>query len=84
MSTLDFVASKSTVMRDVVKETSSFSIDADVTTGEIRGKKAFWSSLTDHGVEIRGALPVPVEERVDRRFFNIFTVFSTSMLSLLP
>ncbi|KAI2472351.1 permease for cytosine/purines, uracil, thiamine, allantoin-domain-containing protein [Annulohypoxylon bovei var. microspora] len=44
----------------------------------------FWAKFSDHGVELRGAEPVPVEKRTDTRYVNVFTVFATSMTSLLP
>jgi hypothetical protein len=43
-----------------------------------------WSHLTSAGVEMRGAEPVPEEKRTDTRFVNVFTIFATSMTSLLP
>lgn len=45
---------------------------------------SFWAKLSDHGVEMRGAEPVPVEKRTDTRYINVFTIFATSMTSLLP
>ncbi|KAH6951222.1 permease for cytosine/purines, uracil, thiamine, allantoin-domain-containing protein [Ilyonectria sp. MPI-CAGE-AT-0026] len=42
-----------------------------------------WQLLSSHGVELRGAEPVPVEERIDTRYLNIATLFSTASLSLL-
>ncbi|KAL7623597.1 hypothetical protein AAE478_005149 [Parahypoxylon ruwenzoriense] len=45
---------------------------------------SFWAKLSNHGVEMRGAEPVPVEKRTDTRYINVFTIFATSMTSLLP
>lgn len=45
---------------------------------------SFWEKLSGAGVEMRGAEPVPVEKRTDTRYVNVFTVFATSMTSLLP
>lgn len=47
-------------------------------------RSSFWATFSDHGVEMRGAEPVPVEKRTDTRYVNVFTVFATSMTSLLP
>lgn len=47
-------------------------------------RSSFWAKFSDHGVELRGAEPVPVEKRTDTRYVNVFTVFATSMTSLLP
>jgi hypothetical protein len=61
------------------------SVHDDVVEVAITGPgHTLWSKLSDAGVELRGAQPVPVELRTDTRYFNIFTVFSTSMTSLLP
>jgi hypothetical protein len=43
-----------------------------------------WAKLSSNGVEMRGAEPVPEEKRSDTRFVNVFTIFATSMTSLLP
>ncbi|KAI1372398.1 permease for cytosine/purines, uracil, thiamine, allantoin-domain-containing protein [Hypoxylon crocopeplum] len=45
---------------------------------------SFWAKLSNHGVEMRGAEPVPVEKRTDTRYVNVFTIFATSLTSLLP
>ncbi|KAI1765039.1 permease for cytosine/purines, uracil, thiamine, allantoin-domain-containing protein [Hypoxylon sp. FL1150] len=47
-------------------------------------KSSFWAKFSDYGVEMRGAEPVPVEKRIDTRYVNVFTVFATSLTSLLP
>lgn len=47
-------------------------------------KSSFWAKFSDYGVEMRGAEPVPVEKRTDTRYVNVFTVFATSLTSLLP
>ncbi|KAI1459888.1 permease for cytosine/purines, uracil, thiamine, allantoin-domain-containing protein [Annulohypoxylon moriforme] len=47
-------------------------------------RSSFWATFSDHGVELRGAEPVPVEKRTDTRYVNVFTVFAASMTSLLP
>lgn len=40
--------------------------------------------LRNIGVEENGVQPVPPEERTDTRHSNIFTVFFTCLLSVLP
>jgi hypothetical protein len=40
--------------------------------------------LLTWGVEVRGITPVPVEERTDTRFINIFSLWFTMSVSLLP
>lgn len=73
-------------MADVEKNVSTSSADV-VALGssyDLETNTGIWAKLSQHGVEIRGAKPIPAEERTDTRFFNVFTVFSTSMLSLLP
>ncbi|KAI1774489.1 permease for cytosine/purines, uracil, thiamine, allantoin-domain-containing protein [Hypoxylon cercidicola] len=47
-------------------------------------QSSFWAKFSDYGVEMRGAEPVPVEKRTDTRYVNVFTVFATSLTSLLP
>ncbi|KAK1835301.1 putative purine-cytosine permease [Podospora conica] len=47
-------------------------------------KTGLWERLSGAGVEMRGAEPVPEEKRTDERYLNVFTVFGTSMTSLLP
>ncbi|KAI0106869.1 permease for cytosine/purines, uracil, thiamine, allantoin-domain-containing protein [Daldinia grandis] len=47
-------------------------------------RSSFWTKLSNHGVEMRGAEPVPVEKRTDTRYVNVLTIFATSMTSLLP
>jgi hypothetical protein len=78
---------KSNPAIDVEKSASTSSVSGEVVEGnseELGDRKSFWAPLANRGVEIRGALPVSPENRIDTRFFNVFTVFLTSMLSLLP
>ncbi|CAK7217387.1 hypothetical protein SBRCBS47491_003146 [Sporothrix bragantina] len=46
--------------------------------------ESFWQKLSSAGFEMRGVEPVPVELRTDTRYLNVFTIFGTSMTSLLP
>ncbi|KAJ9645020.1 hypothetical protein H2204_001482 [Knufia peltigerae] len=44
----------------------------------------WWKQVTSFGVELRGIEPVPVEQRTDTRAVNIFSLWWTLSLSLLP
>jgi hypothetical protein len=44
----------------------------------------WYQRLLDHGVEENGVKPVPIELRTNRQYNNIFTVFFTCLLCLLP
>ncbi|KAK5061081.1 hypothetical protein LTR84_007623 [Exophiala bonariae] len=46
--------------------------------------KSFLKSLATAGVELRGLEPVPLHERTHTRYYNIFTLFGGSFISLLP
>ncbi|KAK5128731.1 hypothetical protein LTR85_000064 [Meristemomyces frigidus] len=71
---------------DIEKDAASSSAEIDRSLGTVEDVPggSLWARLTDAGIEGRGAQPVPVEERTDTRFLNIFTVFATSMTSILP
>lgn len=70
-------------MADPEKNVASSGVEE---SGSSQGviKSTFWSRLYDSGVEFHGGAPIPVEEQTDTRFLNVFTVYSTSMCSLLP
>lgn len=80
------------VKSDLINEKSSSSISGtqeDVAALESQTTytskpKAWLSYLGDMGVEMRGVTPVPLEERVDKRFINIFFVWFTMSTNLLP
>lgn len=40
--------------------------------------------LTGAGIEMRGLEPVPAEQRNHTKYYNIFTLFGGSFLTLLP
>ncbi|CAK7567041.1 MAG: hypothetical protein SEPTF4163_004999 [Sporothrix epigloea] len=44
----------------------------------------WYQKLIDAGFEDNGIKPVPVEERTNTQYSDLFTIFFTSMLSLLP
>ncbi|KAH9897580.1 permease for cytosine/purines, uracil, thiamine, allantoin-domain-containing protein [Xylariomycetidae sp. FL2044] len=79
-------------VQDVERGSKETGSGSDERNGEVQdvedqfhqSRSSFWAKFSDHGVEMRGAEPVPVEKRTDTRYLNVFTVFSTSMTSLLP
>ncbi|KAJ3571927.1 hypothetical protein NPX13_g5214 [Xylaria arbuscula] len=44
----------------------------------------WFAKLSNWGVELRGITPVPLEERVDKRFINVFLVWFAMSINLLP
>jgi hypothetical protein len=44
----------------------------------------WYQRLLDAGVEENGIKPVPVEQRTSTQYNNLFTVFFTCLLGLLP
>lgn len=57
---------------------------ADITVSDSESKNAWWSKISTWGVEVRGIVPVPIEERTDGKFVNIFSLWWTMSVSLLP
>lgn len=60
---------------------------SDVATAELQSDhspKAWLSKIAYWGVELRGIAPVPLEERVDKRYINVFFVWFTMSTNLLP
>lgn len=74
------------IVHDVESGSSKNGTAAEVDIEEQFQKSnlSIWAKLSSHGVELRGAEPVPVEKRTDTRYINVLTVFATSMTSLLP
>ncbi|KAJ9145430.1 Purine-cytosine permease fcy22 [Pleurostoma richardsiae] len=72
--------------KDLEKSLVPSETSVDVSPADVvpSADRSLWTRLSEAGVELRGAQPVPVELRTDTRYFNIFTIFSTSMTSLLP
>lgn len=56
-------------------------IDSYVAPQSLKG---FLKSLATAGVELRGLEPVPLQERTHTKYYNIFTLFGGSFISLLP
>jgi hypothetical protein len=50
----------------------------------VKSKSAVWRRILGWGVEENGIVPVPVEQRTDTRVFNLFTIWFTALLCLLP
>lgn len=44
----------------------------------------WYQRLLDAGVEDNGIKPVPIEKRTNTRYNNLFTIFFTCLLCLLP
>ncbi|KAK1988533.1 NCS1 nucleoside transporter [Colletotrichum cereale] len=58
--------------------------DAEIDHKESNRKPKWYQCLLDAGVEENGVLPVPLEKRTNTNYSNLFTVFFTSLLCLLP
>jgi hypothetical protein len=59
----------------------------DVAIAELQhdcSPKAWLSKIASWGVELRGIAPVPLEERTDKRYINVFFVWFTMSTNLLP
>lgn len=51
---------------------------------ERSGKPKWYRRLLDAGFEENGIKPVPIEERTSTQYSNLFTVFFTCLMCLLP
>ncbi|KAL5342475.1 permease for cytosine/purines, uracil, thiamine, allantoin-domain-containing protein [Aspergillus crustosus] len=49
-----------------------------------RVPESWLSRIANWGVELRGVTPIPIEERTDDRFINVFFVWFTLSTNLLP
>lgn len=58
--------------------------DGDQDREETRRNPKWYQRLLDAGVEENGIQPVPLGERTNTNYSNLFTVFFTSLLCLLP
>lgn len=56
-------------------------VESFVTPKSVRG---LLKRLTIAGVEMRGLEPIPLENRTHTKYYNIFTLFGGSFLSILP
>lgn len=61
--------------------------DAVTTRDEqdsVKQRRPLWWRVLNYGVETGGIAPVPLERRTDTRVVNLFTVWFTMLLCLLP
>ena len=78
---------KNTVLTDDLEKSARTSSIADTPENgstEVLTKKRSWSRPYDSGVEFHGGAPIPLEEQTDTQYLNVFTIYSTSLCSLLP
>jgi hypothetical protein len=58
--------------------------DGEVYEVEREKNPKWYQKLLDAGVEENGIKPVPLEQRTSTQYSNLFTVFFTCLLCLLP
>ncbi|OAA55348.1 cytosine-purine permease [Niveomyces insectorum RCEF 264] len=61
-----------------------FSDTGDVYNPHPEKNAKWYQRLLDAGFEENGVKPVPIDKRTNTQYSNLFTIFFTSMLSLLP
>lgn len=60
-------------------------VEVAVSSEQMKGMTSRWyRKVLDAGVEENGILPVPPEERTQTQHSNLFTVFFTCLLCVLP
>ena len=65
--------------------TGNSPVDVDEAESQSLSRRDVWlSRIRRLGVETRGITPVPLEERTDPRFINVFFVWFTMSTNLLP
>lgn len=68
---------------DVEKHASSDAVDAAESDAQsVQGKLSWKTKLIALGIEERGILPVPIEERTSDRFVDVFSIWFT--MSITP
>lgn len=77
----DIDMEKSPATKTVTKEEVLESLEGD--TSNLVGPQTIWTRLKYWGVELRGIVPVPIEERTDAHFVNIFSLLFTMSLNVL-
>jgi hypothetical protein len=83
-------AMKNDAMKTELDETTSPSppgtvIDISVAESQTYSRpKAWLNKISAWGIEVHGVEPVPLEERTDKRFINVFFVWFTMSTNLLP
>ena len=68
---------------DVEKRPLEFESGEEQESLEVK-QDPFWFRVLNWGVEEGGIAPIPVQKRIDRRYVNLFTVWFTALLCLLP
>ncbi|KFZ16483.1 hypothetical protein V501_02223 [Pseudogymnoascus sp. VKM F-4519 (FW-2642)] len=63
---------------------SSTPVESSSFDEALKPKSAIWRKILGWGVEENGIIPVPIEKRTDKRVFNLFTIWFTALLCLLP
>lgn len=63
---------------------SSTPVESSSFDEALKPKSAIWRKILRWGVEENGIIPVPIVKRTDKRVFNLFTVWFTALLCLLP
>lgn len=59
--------------------------DVDVAeVDSMPGIAGFIRKIASFGIEVRGSSPVPLSERTNQRTVNLFTLWFTMSLNLLP
>ncbi|KAI1327128.1 NCS1 nucleoside transporter [Xylariaceae sp. FL0255] len=58
--------------------------DGVVYKSDVEGRPKWLQLILDAGVEENGIKPVPVEKRTNTQYNNLFTVFFTGLLCILP
>ncbi|KAJ8133113.1 hypothetical protein O1611_g510 [Lasiodiplodia mahajangana] len=73
---------------DEKKSAQSRTAPAGIDTARPQYKSSklspWFAKLSNWGVELRGITPVPLEERIDKRFINVFFVWFAMSTNLLP
>lgn len=58
--------------------------DGEVYESHPEKNPKWYQRLLDAGVEENGIKPVPIEQRTSTQYSNLFTVFFTCLMCLLP
>lgn len=59
--------------------------DVEITKMDsVPGLAGFLRKITSMGVELRGSSPIPEKERTNTRTINLFTMWFTMSINLLP
>lgn len=58
--------------------------DGEVYESHPEKNPKWYQRILEIGVEENGIKPVPIEQRTDKRYWNLFTVMFTALMCLLP